>query len=210
MNAEINLNEPFGYNIYQTIVKHQLKKNLEIGSWDGDGSTKCIVKAMDMLSGDVSLDCVEVVDEKCKILKARYADNVKVKVHNCSSISYHDLLYKDFEEVWNSPFNKIAEYSKELVKTWFDRDVEVMKSNCHFMDSSDTVEYDGVLIDGSEFTGYSEFKLLKSRTRVFFLDDVHNAFKCFQIHDELLRDSKWDILFDLPFARNGASAFIRK
>jgi hypothetical protein len=65
MKSEINLNEEFGYEIYQTISKYDLRKNLEIGSWDGEGSTECFVKAMNLLSGDKFLGCVEI--NKAKI-----------------------------------------------------------------------------------------------------------------------------------------------
>jgi hypothetical protein len=65
MNAEINLNEPFGYEIFQTIIKYNLAKNLEIGSWDGEGSTNCIVEAMKHIAmPDMSLTCIEIDSEK--------------------------------------------------------------------------------------------------------------------------------------------------
>lgn len=46
MNAEIHMREPFGISIYNSIISFNLKNNLEIGSWDGAGSTKCFVEAM--------------------------------------------------------------------------------------------------------------------------------------------------------------------
>jgi hypothetical protein len=209
MNTEIHLNEPFGYDIYQTVIKYGLSNNLEIGSWDGEGSTRCFVEAMKMLASPKELNCIEIVKDKFDILSERYISYDFVKCHNCSSISYEDLIYRDFEQVWNSEYNNIrirGLYPKELVNQWFDRDLETIKTSNSF-DYKKYDFFDGVLIDGSEFTGYSEFKLLKDKTKVFFLDDVHSVFKCYQIYDELMRDDTWTLVTENPYNRNGYAIF---
>lgn len=210
MYAEIHMGEPFGITIYNIVRSKQLRRNLEIGSWSGAGSTNCFFQAMLDLGGDLHLDCVEIVEDKFKELSNRYKDNSFVHCHNKSSISYKELVYKNFDEIWNSPYNKIPKHfhSKELVKSWYDRDVECIKES-ESLNLSTMPFYDGVLIDGSEFTGYSEFLLIKDKARVIFLDDVHNAFKCFQIHDELSKDPAWSCLVDAPQVRNGFSVFER-
>lgn len=212
MKSEIHLNEEFGYNIFQMVVRFDLRQNLEIGSWDGEGSTRCFVEAMKLLPQPKSLHCVEIVPEKFKTLKERYADLDFVHCFNGSSICYADLLYKDFEEIWNSPHNKLktSNYSKETVRGWFDRDIQTIKESTSLLSADMDMQYDSVLIDGSEFTGYSEFQLLKNKTRVFFLDDVHKAFKCNEIYHKLKTDPDWYLLLELPNARNGAAIFTRK
>jgi hypothetical protein len=213
MNAEINLNELFGQEIYNTIIKYNLRQNLEIGSWDGEGSTNCFVEAMKQLSGDLSLFCVDVVKDKIEDLANRYKQVVFVKPIHASSITYNQLKYKNFKELWNSEYNKIPRdlYSEELVETWFNRDVESLKqTNTSALDYLKNKTWDSVLIDGGEFTGYSEYLLIKDKTKVIFLDDVHKAFKCNQIYWELQNNNEWQLIFDLPHARNGAAAFIRK
>jgi hypothetical protein len=212
MNTEINLNEPFGYDIYQTIVKYELKNNLEIGSWDGEGSTFCFVEAMKQLSGQRSLICIEIDVQKFNILKSRYQNIDYINPINASSINYDEMIYKNFDDVWTSPYNKIKNiYSKEVVKTWFDRDIQQLKQTKESAISSLKIhQLDSVLIDGSEFTGYSEYFLLKDKTKVFFLDDVHKAFKCYQIYDELKNDPKWTLLSENSSIRNGYAIFIKK
>jgi len=207
MKAEIHLNEPFGFKIFQTVIEYDLKKNLEIGSWDGEGSTSCFVKAMDFLSDEKRLDCIEIVEEKFNVLKDRYKDKSYVHPFKGSSISFEDLKYKDFESVWNSPYNKISkQYSKSLVEEWFIRDVENIKTVKPFLNKN-LEFYDSVLIDGSEFTGYSEFLLVKDKCRVLFLDDVHNAFKCFEIYQELYNNDDWSLIEERSDVRNGFAIF---
>jgi hypothetical protein len=70
--------------------------------------------------------------------------------------------------------------------------------------------YDSVFLDGSEFTGYSEFVLIRDKARVIFIDDVHQAFKCFQIYDELIKSDQWVCLTDAPNWRNGFAVFEKK
>jgi len=208
MYAEIHLNEPIGQTISNIVATKRLLRNLEIGSWGGAGSSTCFVQAMLSLHGDKHIDCIEIVFDKFNELKDRFKDIPFVHCHNKSSVSYDDLVYKDFESIWTSPFNKIPNnlYSKELVQSWFDRDLDTIKSAKVF-DLAAVSPYDSVLIDGSEFTGYSEFQLIKDKTRVLFLDDVHNAFKCYQIYDELIKSKDWICLVDAPNWRNGFAAF---
>lgn len=205
MKTEIHLNEEMGYNMYQTIIKYDLKNNLEIGSWDGEGSTNCFVEAMKLLSGERKLQCIEVNQEKFAVLQARYINIPFVSCFNGTSVAYDTLLYKSFDEIWNSSFNMLkTKYEKDVVRGWFERDIESIKNAIPFTYAS---QYDSVLIDGSEFTGYSDFKQIEDRTKFLFLDDVHNAFKCNQIYQELKQNAKWSIIVDMPNARNGACIF---
>lgn len=209
MNQEIHLNEPFGQNIYNIIREFDLRKNLEIGSWDGDGSTRCFVEAMRTLTGPKKLECIEIIPEKYKILCDRFPDDF-IQCINQSSISYDDLVYKEFDQIWYSPFNKTRkQYTYDMVKSWFDRDIETIKQSSSYI-TSDTTEYDSVLIDGGEFTGYSEYLLLKDKVKIFFLDDVHQAFKCYRIYDELNKSVDWELLAENPNIRNGYAIFKKK
>lgn len=212
MKTEIHLNEEFGHTIYQTVLKYRLKNNLEIGSWDGEGSTRCFVEAMKLLAGPKHLQCIEIVEEKYNVLKQRYADVDFVECFHGSSIVLSDLIYRSFDDVWNSPYNKInkSQYSKETVKEWFDRDIQTMSHSRSFLYARSPKVYDSVLIDGSEFTGYSEYHLLKDKVKVFFLGDVHRAFKCYQIYYELKMNPNWTLLAEFPDIRNGGAIFYRK
>lgn len=209
---EIHLNEEFGRSIYQTVLKYELRQNLEIGSWDGQGSTKCFVDAMMQLGGDLFIGCVEILPERINDLKRLYKDLDFVHPINNSSIDYNEMSHRDFNEIWNSEYNRIPKdlYDFNLVKSWHDRDIELLKTVEKGAISKLNRKWDSVLIDGGEFTGYSEYLLLKENTKVFFLDDVHSAFKCYQVYCELKSSDDWETIFDLPYSRNGAAAFIKK
>lgn len=208
MKSEINLNEEFGYNIFQTIIKYNLKNNIEIGSWDGEGSTRCFVEAMKLLGGDKRLLCIEIIKEKFEILKDRYKDLDFVTPLNMSSISYKSMIYKDYNDVRISKYNKLKDmYPDYQIKSWFDRDIESLKQYKTGALDNLSKSWDSVLIDGGEFTGYSEYLILENIVNVIFLDDVHNAFKCNQIYHELLDNKNWNLLMENESIRNGYAIF---
>lgn len=209
MNNEINLNEEFGRCIYDTVLKYNLRKNIEIGSWDGAGSTKCFVDAMTLLDGPKRLVCIEIEKSKIDLLIDRYKNLDFVEPVNCSSIGYIDMLCTDCSFFSDPPFNKLlTTYSPDTVMSWFDRDIELLK---HYPDGAlnNLMEqsWDSVLIDGGEFTGYSEFRLVKDKVNVIFLDDTHKAFKCAQAYTELILDPEWELISENPNIRNGYAIF---
>lgn len=215
---EIETTDEFGINITEAIKTHGLCINLEIGSHDGTGSTQCIINGIEFLreSGkwNVSLQCVEQNPfryiELCKnVVHLSY-----VHTYNMSSIDRASFVPRNFDEIWESKFNNHknnTQYPRDMVESWYNEDV-LKFNDIGFLNNQFYIypEYDSVLIDGGEFAGYSEFKLLKDKTRCFFLDDVHKAYKCAQIYDELLHDDQWKLIAENPDVRNGYAIFIRK
>jgi len=63
------------------------------------------------------------------------------------------------------------------------------------------------VIDGSEFSGYSEYLLIKDRTNCIMLDDI-NETKCSRAHQELSGDDTWELVHTGP-ERNGFSCFVK-
>jgi|688.fasta_scaffold88598_2 hypothetical protein len=206
--AEITLNDEFGQAIRDTIIEHKYCTNLEIGSWDGSGSTQCFIAGMNKLDKPKVLQCVEINHDRFKILvdtvKEEYVDR-----HLMSSVDKYTFLPKSFDDVWLSPYNKISlTYSRALVKSWFDHDVQHLPDIGFLTSEYVLPKYDAVLIDGSEFTGYSEFMLLKDKTTCFMLDDVFSAYKCNQIFHELIRNDSWSLIKSNQNLRNGYAIFI--
>lgn len=209
MNTEINLQEEFGRCLYDTVLEYNLCRNIEIGSWDGEGSTHCFVEAMKVLQGAKKLACIELIEEKCKILSQRYKDVPFVEAICNSSISYDELAVKDFNEIWQSPFNNLKPvYDIETVRRWYERDIDTLtKIKSGALSTLVKQRWDSVLIDGGEFTGYSEFKIIEPHVRFIFLDDVHNAYKCNEVYHELKNNKRWVIIAENSSVRNGYAIF---
>jgi hypothetical protein len=203
--GEIKQNDEFGRAIFNTVQKYNLQTILEIGSWDGTGSTSCFIEAMKSFV-DPKLVCIELRRDRFEDLLRNTSDYPWVECHNTSTVSIKSFIDNDFENIWSSQYNKIN-HDKQVVKSWFDSDIDLIKQyEKGFLDTDRRI-YDGVLIDGGEFTGYSEFKILKSRTKVIFLDDCYTAFKTNRAAEELTKDPEWELVESNNYYRNGYSIF---
>jgi len=84
--GEINLSDKFGSSIVSVIRKYKINKVLEIGSWDGTGSTTCLIEALKQIP-DSSLSCLEVREERYRQLVESTKKYDFIKCYNESSIS---------------------------------------------------------------------------------------------------------------------------
>ena len=215
--AEITLADEFGKSISKVIQEYDLRHNLEIGSWDGEGSTRCILDGMMKIGAtkdNASLDCIEINKERYDALCAWIVNFPFIAAFNMSSINKNSFLPKNFDEIWNSKFNNlergVGNYQRELVIQWYEQDIARL-SDVGFLNSLyRRGSYDAVLIDGSEFCGYSEFSLLKDCTECFMLDDVFSAYKCSQAYHELSQHPDWILYAEGKNVRNGFAIFIKR
>jgi len=205
---EVTLNDSFGKAIDRTIRDYRFQSCLELGSFDGDGSTQVIIEA---LSGtrNPRLVCVEADPERFENLVANTAGFPWVETVCASTISRSSFTLTDFDrDVWNSPHNHL-EFPYEQVKGWWDEGLEFLeKAGSGFLDSS-AEAFDVVLIDGGEFCGYDEFRLVRDRCKCLLLDDVFKAYKNARVHAELLEDPQWRLVWEDREVRHGASIFVR-
>jgi hypothetical protein len=142
-------------------------------------------------------------------LKEITKDRNYCKLYNESAISYHDLLVKDYDnDFYYSEFNKLKNYySKDLMKTWYDQDVEFFKQTEKSILPS--IEAEAILIDGCEFSGYSEFKKINESINLIILDDCLTAFKNNQTFHELCQNKQWQVL-KVGDERHGYAFFGKK
>jgi hypothetical protein len=207
--GEINTHDEFGRVIIDTVKKYNLQTILEIGSWDGTGSTQCFIEAMKTLQNP-KLYCIELRKDRFDQLKENTKEYSWIECLNVSTISEKTLIHNNFEKIWNSSYNKILYKDKSLVNSWYNDDIQLVKThNLGYLDTDKKI-YDGVMIDGGEFFGYSEYKLVKDRTNILFLDDYYNAFKNNQSARELSKDSEWEVIAGNKHYRNGYAVFKRK
>lgn len=206
--AELTLSDSFGKAIYRTIRDYNFKTCLELGSFDGDGSTQVFIKALANVNNP-RLVCLEADPERFKNLVKNTLDYPWIENICGSSLGLPSLSLSDFDrDIWNTPFNKL-QFPYEQVKSWWERDFTYLKEvESGYLESSNEC-FDAVLIDGGEFCGYDEFQLLKNRTKCFMLDDVFLAFKNNRVHQELLLDKNWKLVYEDPTVRHGASIFVQ-
>lgn len=211
--AEISIKDPFGAAIARTIITYRIYSVLEIGAFDGDGSTMVISQTLAAKRGrHVSLTSLEYNDHRFDNLVRKAAPFGFVTPVKMSSINRNSFTAWRFEEdVWNTEYNGLR-YPKEQVRSWHSADCAFLRTiSCGYLDcEADAGPWDAVLVDGGEFVGYDEFRLVRNRTKCLFLDDAYAAFKNNRACKELSSDKDWRIAWSSATVRNGAAIFVRR
>jgi hypothetical protein len=204
---EITLNDEFGRAIAETIRRCRVQSVIEIGSWDGTGSTAVIISAL-RDAPEPRLTCVEADIHRHAALQRVVAGLPWVTTVCRPSVSRAAMTPQTFEEVWADPYNNLT-YPEHMVRQWWDEMIPDRPGERGYLETLTDERWDAALIDGGEFQGYDDFRLLKHRVRVLMLDDVFHAYKCSRAHAELDIDPAWDCLWCSAYVRNGASIWMR-
>jgi len=177
------------------IIKGLKPKNVvEIGTWKGLGSTKCIIDSIDNESNFISIESNYNFYNVAKNNLTNYLDKV-------------NLLYGTI--VTDKEVNEFVSDKNltEEQKKWLSEDLENL-SRCENIIESIPSEIDFLLLDGGEFSTYSEWQILKGRTKMVALDDIREL-KTKQIYEELITDDSYELVIETPDG-NGFCVFIKK
>jgi hypothetical protein len=204
---EITLNDEFGRAIATAIRLCRIESMIEIGSWDGTGSTAVIVSALKDVP-EPRLVCVEPDVHRHAALQRVVAGLPWITTVCRPSVSRAAMTPQTFEDVWRDPYNHLA-YPEQLVREWWDETPADRLGERGYLETLTDERWDAALIDGGEFQGYDDFRLLRDRVRVLMLDDVFHAYKCSRAHAELGRDPRWLCLWCSAFVRNGAAIWVK-
>jgi len=178
-------NDDFSNEITKYASDLKYKTFLEIGTWNGLGSTKAFANGFKNRQDDYIFYSLECNKDKSMFAQHLYTDNPKIHILN--------------EVIWNkepSDFYQIFPQclSNNMYKHWNLIDLINMKKCKVFLDRPNLPEiFDVILLDGGEFTTYYEFQLLKNRCKILMLDDI-NVDKCKLIVEEIKADKSWKIL----------------
>ena len=178
-------NDDFSSEITKYASNLQYKNFLEIGTWNGLGSTKAFSYGFKNRSDDYVFYSLECNADKCADAINLYSDNNKIHILN--------------EVIWNeepSDFYQVFPQclTNNTYKHWNEVDIINMKKCKLFLNRPNLPDiFDILLLDGGEFTTYYEFQILKNRCKVLMLDDT-NTDKCKLIVNEIENDSSWKIV----------------
>jgi len=189
INFETDL---LGRAIVNIVSQSFVKTIVEIGAWNGMGSTRCVLAGLKNKSDYrfLSFECdSEMYSQAVENNKANL--NEKFSLHLGKLVEVSDMLS------WFDKESLDAEHNKYLTS-----DIENMTNVPNLKDIvPDSI--DVLILDGGEFSTYPEWLLLKDRSYMVILDDT-STFKCKLIREEILKSpDKYQIIVDRPTHRNG-------
>lgn len=209
MPAEITSSDTFGQVILLTMQAFGFSSVLEIGSYDGLGSTQVFIEALKQRPSP-RMVCLEPNPMRWQSLCLNTIEHSWIKAVCQPSISLASLTPKDFEsDVWQSPYNGLP-YPRETVHGWWQESQRYLSCVRGGYLESSVEEFDVALIDGDEFTGYDDYRLVKDRVRCIMLDDAFHAYKCHRANRELASDPAWFPAWCNSTVRNGAAIWVRR
>ncbi len=193
--GQITPESDIGKKIIDIVSNESIKSILEIGTWNGMGSTKCIVEGLNKRKDtNYVFYSLEANSDKSDFAKQLYSDMPNVHILN-------EVVYNGPQDDASSIFCDL--YTDNNNTFWNTIDLENIKGKPLFLERNDIpYTFDVVLLDGGVFTTWYEYLLLKDRCKILILDDVNIA-KCKRISDDIkAHPEKWEII-DETNMRNG-------
>jgi hypothetical protein len=185
--------------IYELSKMDENTNLMEIGTWNGLGSTRFFIEAM-MENKKAIFYSLENNSDKVKFAREYWDKHItdhKLNVHflNATIVSGDELrefVDKEFS-TWKDD---------EQTKKWINIDIE---------NSQNTIEspfkkIDVLLIDGGEWNGQLEFEKLKDITKYIILDDI-GSFKNMKNYEFMKDSPDFELIFEDLAERHGTAAF---
>lgn len=199
--GQINMNSTFGKEVYNMCKRENVKNIVEVGTWNGEGSTVCIMNAlMEKENHSVLYSFEADKDNYNKAVQYWNNKDTKNKLSLINAVLHRECL--EIEDV-----KKMYTNVNDFVLRFYLRERKLLHTNMLF-DNSLLQNIDVILLDGAEYTTYGDYSvLIKKQPKVIMLDDT-NVFKCKQIRAELLNNSEWKLLRENLNDRHGWSIFV--
>lgn len=187
--GQIRLYQRLGYWIQSYAKNTDFQRYLEIGSWNGRGSTVCFA------AGLYDRNPTSFTFQSLEINASRVQESIECWKGFPFVKIVHGRILPELPD--------IRSIHTSIVNDW------QLDDEQHFFTAPfvDVGSPDVVLLDGGEYLTYFEYKLLKQSAKVFLLDDT-NVAKCSRIVVELLADPEW-YLVEKGDDRNGWAVFQR-
>jgi len=196
--GQITQESNFGSKLKEMTERDDVKTIIEIGTWNGQGSTKCILSGMNNTEKHLySLEANKSMYEKCV--------NYYTPSHPNLTLLYgtlHRNIMNVIEIVTHPMFNKVRDhfflhYTQDVI--------DITKSDLVLLPIDNV---DMVVLDGGEFSTLYDWNILqKLNPKIVALDDV-NVIKTHSIYEELVKNG-WVIVAENLHERNGWSILER-
>tara|TARA_Y100000004_G_C8860148_1_gene388677 strand:+ start:15 stop:626 length:612 start_codon:yes stop_codon:yes gene_type:complete len=192
MQGQINTNSKAGKVIIEFCSRTDVTNIVEIGTWNGMGSTQCVYEAIK--GSNKNFISIEADPQMYELAVKNNRSKPEVSI-------FHGKISDEMIDIDSFGPEFFIDYSIDIKKQWYKEDIFRL-SSCDNILNHLPNKIDFLILDGGEFTSYSEYKILKPRSRFIFCDDTSApAMKNVFSRKDLLENHK--IIYDFPEERNG-------
>ena len=201
LEGQINRKTDFGDLLYRIALVSNFTRWLEIGAWNGKGTTSCILDGFrDSDKKDAKLISYEANSYMYEMAKRN------LQTHS----NYECLIFNEGRISSEKPFPSVNDLSKStresnFFKQYYDSEKQLYEKAKQIRPAFSP---EVCILDGAEYTGWLDFESIpKDQLKIIFLDDV-NCDKNKSVVEHLMKDSLWK-LYKKSDSRNGWACFLR-
>ncbi len=175
-----------------------------------------LVEHLEGNTNQPQIHCLEASEAGHAALKQKYAAKSYVHCHCASSVGLNAFPSEaDITRFYQQTPDKLMDYPLATILQWLQHDISTMKNNGveengiqNILAQINSKQFDMVLIDGREFTGFAELQQLMG-AKIILLGCTR-TFKNQHSMQLLMQDPDYELLFSAPTLGNGFSGFIRR
>lgn len=175
-----------GNELIKIVKRDDINIIVESGTWEGGGTTLCVLKNLKDHQLFYSIELYPDVFEKAR-------QNLKDFVIKENFIMLNGAMI-DFKEIFYFDHLKKIDFNNAHAKLWYEKDLANLKNSKNILRELPE-SIDLLILDGGEWSTYPEWQKLKDRTKIIFLDDT-NTFKTKTIREEIINSKKYKIIID--------------
>lgn len=203
--GQINIDSAFGKLLYELGTCNEYKTYVEVGTWNGQGSTKCLLSGIVEKNKDAKLYSLEANANMYAMAKL-YWMNSPSQLHLLYGVLHKNQM--SLEQIEKHPMYEKLLFNGDKYKTWLVNDINDMEQTNIVTIPEESI--DVIVLDGGEFSTVYDWSVLKKKNpKVVCLDDS-NVLKTYDIRKELQESEEWITVEDQPMDRNGWCIFKRK
>jgi len=202
-------NTQLGEIIYEYCLKSDIKTIVEIGTWNGLGTTKCIRDAIVDSKKDkylvLSLECNKEFYDIAVFNNGGKEPLPNFKLIHGTIVKESDFLdpMSNFDDKFFASYPTTipnAHHTREQHREWMLADLNGVKDSEYVMDMMpDSIDL--LILDGGGFAGFVEFEKLRDISTYFILDDVEST-KNYDVAQYIRNSSDYEILIDVFLDKN--------
>lgn len=176
--GQIQLTQELGRWISTYASDERFSKYVEIGTWNGRGSTCCFYDGFMKRRSEYSLQSYEISESRVKEASQVWKDVPSIQILHGRVLQNHECPI----------FERVKEIFPTMSMAWHTEDIQNFWSAAYVPMETPEV----VLLDGAEYLTYFEFESMKTidSIRVFLLDDIYTD-KCPRIVASLESNPEW-------------------
>lgn len=197
--GQIKTNSERGQLIKKIITEKNLENIVEIGTWKGGGTTTIIA---------------ESIRDNCKFITLETNfENFSQAQKNLSSFGNKiELIHGRIVELEDSLFffnslnlNDDVDVTSSQHVSRFLQDFKNLLSTENVLNNLPK-NIDFLILDGGEYTTYSEWKILEERTKIIAINDTKMT-KSKKIYNELSKNPNYELIQKIDYEGNGFAVF---